>query len=201
MMSRVLVMLAVAFLAACSDAPNPENSGTTAAGFDPNWIPKANGRGNLLVCLRAAVEKDELESVRMPARLVFQSWGQLQGPLRSDRPFDPMAVMPGPQAAALSSYAVVTVEPFTVSQAEPCVRVAARSVRHKTMEWKHDVVPNSIHYAFQVENFDVSPTFEMRGELSLPEDNPAKQVLLGGALTATPMKDIGDPIELSWSDG
>jgi hypothetical protein len=190
----LIVMLSV--LASCGREHGEPKSAPRAAVFNPAWLPAANGTGNLLVCLDKDVAPEELEKVTMPDRLLFQSWGRQLGPLRNKESFDPNAMKMGLEANALSSYAVMTIEPLTVSQEQPCTKVRVRAAISQGFRWSHEVVPANLHFMFQVEDLEVTPDFKLEGQMKLPESSLVKQVLLGGSLFATPIAPIGDPFEL-----
>lgn len=195
-MRRKLAVLGFALvLMGCSDV-GPSSREARDKTFSPSWLPAAQGDGNLLVCLSKDVTVDELSEVTMPARLLFQSWGRQLGPLRDNASFDPQAIQTGPAADALSSYAVVTVEPFVVSQEHPCVKVKTRAVTNAGFRWSHESISADLRYMFQVEDLEITSDFRVGQATELPDESPVKQVLLGGALFATPIAPIADPIQL-----
>ena len=193
-MRAALVLLPVLLVGCSSENAKPARAPDRA--FNPAWLPAAGGEGNLLICLDKDVAPEELEKVTMPARLLLQSWGRQLGPLRDKESFDPKSVESGPEANALSSYAVMTIEPLTVSQERPCVKVRARAVISKGFRWSHDSVPADLHFMFQVEDLEVAPDFKIANRMPLPVSSPVKQVLLGGSLFATRGAEIGEPIDL-----
>ena len=192
---RFTVVSLALVLVGCSSS-DAERKRAPVETFNPAWLPAASGAGNLLVCLDKDVAPEELVKVTMPPRLVFQSSGRQLGPLRSRESFDPKAMETGPEANALSSYAVVTVDPLTVSQEHPCVKVRTRAAVSKGFRWSHDSIPADLHFMFQVEDLEVTSDFKLRNQTNLPDSSSVKQVLLGGSLLATPVAPIGEPVDL-----
>ena len=192
---RVVLFALASLLVGCTNN-NDEPKGTPEKAFNLGWLPASTGKGNLLVCLDKDVAPDELKRVTMPARLLFQSWGPQLGPLRDKNSFDPKSLESGPEANALSSYAVVTTEPLTVSQEQPCVKVRARAAISRGFRWSHDSIPANLHFMFQVEDLEVTPDSRIRNQMPLPDSSLVKQVLLGASLFATPVARIGEPIDL-----
>lgn len=190
---RASMVLLPPLLVSCSgqssESPKPKPSAIASLDY-------TKGPGNFMVCLSIDVEGDEMKSVTMPARIIFQSWGRLTGPITDGNSFDTKALGTGPEADALSSYAIVTTEPFTVSTDKRCVRVKARAAISKGFGWTHELIPEGMKFSFQAEDQHLTSEYRLIMPIDDPKPSLPDQVLASGLLNGTPVADISNPITI-----
>ncbi|HEX7854442.1 MAG TPA: hypothetical protein VF503_12175 [Sphingobium sp.] len=207
---RFLALVALALLAGCTPS-NESQSNSLQADSDPpkpsipdrkpveyavpefkdSFVPHAVGNGNFEICLTDDAEENDLTAIMIPEGTVFQSWGQITGPLRGIQNFDRNTT--SGEHAALQAYAVVTIESAQLSVKQPCHNIEARPVVNDSFGFGFDSVPFDRHLNFQAGGLmRVSGNYIDNPKLK----EPLSSAFSGGYIVGTPTKNIGDGIRL-----
>lgn len=144
-----------------------------------------DGKGNFRVCLLKDQELDQLwkdlgrESISFPPNVIFESSGRLAGDLRNPEP--------DKNADYSDRWATITTETLTLSKARPCALISVRTVLSRSWQWLFPLVRASDHLRFQAVKLKAETPREMQGLVALGAL---------GAFNATPIGDIGHPLDL-----
>jgi hypothetical protein len=148
------------------------------------------------VCLQDAAEND-LQRVVLPERVLFTSWGPLQGSLLAGGGRYPGSGDNDPQSAHLRSYAVVTTRAVTLTVDAPCVLVSAR-VAVGPFGGTQQTVPRHLRYVFQAVALSVDPDFRVG-----PAGDPmsaAEDAISMGLVNGVAVEDVAQPTPLEESE-
>jgi len=162
-------------------APSPVPAlpaGPTAADIaDAAKVPKDTP--NFRVCLSNAASAQDALPLKVPAGVIFDSWGRKSGDERNPK-LDSDMLKPG-----AVRWAVVLARPVTLTKAEPCADTVAQTALSFIFDWKLPLVRKSQELQFQatgVENHMAFPLTSRLGDL-------VKKGLIFGYSTG----DIGNP--------
>lgn len=150
-----------------------------------------DGKGNFKVCLWKDIDDvpdKKVQSVTVPANVIFESGGRLIGDLRSPEPDSDYFMYDGHTALS-----VITLKAFTLSKKAPCAVVSVRSVLSEPSSWIFPLVRESDHLHFQA--------LKLKGHVGT-EGLPGHlgDALDVGALNGTAIADIGRPLDLGRTD-
>ncbi len=197
----IAVSVVALVLTACGPSPGTgrkEASTAREPTFNPLWVPAAAGKGNFEVCYPDARENG-LESVTIPARIIFQSWGPLTGPLATSINYN----LPdgGAEYRQITRFGVMTVETFTLTTVQPCRIVQARAVLNSGEGWRETRTLVADHLSFQSLGFGVSPKFVLSpSRWNDNQRSPVRDAVEGVGINATPVGDIADSVTLIEKD-
>ncbi|WP_374469640.1 hypothetical protein [Phenylobacterium sp.] len=184
-MRLVLLSFTWLALAACSEEPVPA--------FRPEWIPPASGDGNFQVCVVDAREEG-ISELRLPAGLLFTSWGQITDSLLAGGGHNPQGTSLDEKHSDQRAYGLVTLEPVTLTVRDPCRRLPARAIiTENSGRWAS--IPASLHYLFQAKaGLRVQPD----GRLTPARDDESfdMDALIMGLVVGVPLADVGEPLML-----
>lgn len=193
----LILVLLLTGISACreSEPSRPERVHSFRASFLPKPLPPEDG--NFLVCIADRVEKEELHLGTIPAGLVFQGWGELQGLLTSDHPFDPTTMGTTP-AKELLSYAVVTTGAITLGPDKRCARVNVRALMTETHMWSKAVVPAQSHFGFEAEDIELDEDFVMVRRKEDPPRSFRQDLIDSGVLHGFLLQDAADAVTMRY---
>lgn len=142
--------------------------------------------GNLRICLSINVKDENYSSVKLPPGLIFESYGRLVG---SER--DPQVDPDNVRLEGKQSSAVVLLRLLTLTKAKPCGVATVRTVLSSDWPWLFPLIRDSDHLHLQA--------LKMRGRVGDGSDLPGTlgDVMIKGLLNATPIADIGEPLDIS----
>jgi hypothetical protein len=144
-----------------------------------------NRRGNLRLCLSKEIDEADFTTVTVPPELVFESYGRLVGDLR-----DPKGDEDYMLNDRKTSYGLITIRSTVLTKAKPCATIAVRSVLSADWPWLFPLVREADHLHFQ--------GLKIRGFNGMNDKLPGHvgDALNMGILNATPVADIGNPMDL-----
>jgi hypothetical protein len=162
-----------------------------------NFVADAAGTGNFLVCLDAAIA-DEVEAVSLPAGVIFQGEAKHVGNLRHREVIDVSGQIQSPEQKETQTYAVVTTQPFTVSNSAPCRRVSARTLVFGAYGWTHINVPAAQHWRYTAQLLQMRPdmTAFFSGGINGLKPTPFDYARKNLGFNGTPVREIGAPVRI-----
>jgi hypothetical protein len=187
---------------AAAPAPPP-------APFQASFIPAVSGDGNFEICLKKEISGDpDFKPFTIPANIVFQSWGQLVKDLRESQNNEDRAIggdLRDPAVKELTSYAVVTTKPVSLSRAHECVKTTVRAATSDGFVWMHTRAPASKHYVFAPYPNVLKGRFilsqQWGSSTTDKPDGPSRGGIAGDAIaeeyfSGALVADAGDPVRL-----
>lgn len=201
---QYILLLAVSVLTACSAESPTVPVVVPARAFNASFVPAAVGEGNFQICLTYDISQSGIETLTLPPNILFSSWGPLTANLRTRVSYDPGAVL---DHRELTSYALVTTSPLTLTVDRPCVVTSVRMVKSPSFDWTHDVLPTALHYVFSPVPMMLKGkrvTNEAWGD-SAKGTFPGRGGVVGDAIAGeyfngVALRDVGDPILVYESD-
>lgn len=146
-----------------------------------------DGKGNFKVCLWKDIDDvpdKKVQSVTVPSNVIFESYGQLIGDLRSPQPDIEFIVYNNH-----ITWSVITLKSFILTKKKPCAVISVRTVLSSTWPWLFPLARESDHRHFQA--------LKLRGHVGT-QGLPGQlgDALDVGALNGTAVADIGNPLDL-----
>jgi hypothetical protein len=154
--------------------------------FQREFVPPANGSGNFEICLSDDAKENDVKKVTLPSGSIFQSWGQMTGPLRVSSSFDINTV--GGDNKAGAGYAVVTTQPVVLSLERPCEVTSVKAVTHEGFQFVHDTIPVELHLSFQAGGLFETQAGDISDEQT--KDDALGTAFGGGMINGTPIADV-----------
>jgi hypothetical protein len=146
-----------------------------------------DGKGNFRVCLWKDIDDvpdAKADAVTVPPDVIFESYGHLIGDLRDPEPDVDYAMYDNK-----TSWAVITLNSFTLSKAKPCAIFSVRSVLSDSWPWLFPFVREGDYLRFQA--------LKVKGHVGTEGlEGNLGEAIDAGALNGTPIADIGRPLDL-----